>query len=174
MIQDGSAHVIALQKIGSATLTLTGNNTYSAGTVVNGGTLLANNTTGSATGSGVVNVSAFATLGGNGTIGGTVSVAAYGILAPGNNLGTLTLSNDLSMDDAGTLQFEVGAASDHVSVGGDLTLGGTLNLGRRRRAAFRHLQLSSLMVARSASAVCPSALFLPVSFTALIPALPAR
>ena len=58
-----------LTKDGSGTLTLTGNNIYTRGTTVNGGTLLVNNTAGSGTGTGTVTVNnAGSTLGGTGTI----------------------------------------------------------------------------------------------------------
>ncbi len=129
-IQDGSTHLVALQKIGNSTLTLSGNNPYTAGTTVAAGTLLVNNSTGSATGPGVVNVTTGATLGGNGIIAGTVTIAASGTLSPGNvnTIGILTLNSDLSMDDASVLQFKLDTTSDQVIVGGDLTLGGTLNL----------------------------------------------
>ena len=40
----------------------------------------------------------------------------------------LTLNSDLSLDDASVLQFQLGANSDQISVVGDLTLGGTLNI----------------------------------------------
>ena len=82
-----------LTKDESGTLTLTGNNIYTRGTTVNGGTLLVNNTAGSGTGTGSVTVNnAGTTLGGTGTIAGTVTVNAGGNIAPGNggnNTGTL-------------------------------------------------------------------------------------
>ena len=66
-----------MTKDGIGTWTLSGNNLYSGGTVVNGGTLLVNNTSGSGTGSGdvIVNMARLTTLGGTGTIGGRVIVA---------------------------------------------------------------------------------------------------
>lgn len=48
VIQDGSGGTTALTKIGTATITLSGTNTYSSGTTVTGGTLLVNNTADSA------------------------------------------------------------------------------------------------------------------------------
>ena len=71
----------SLIKDGSGTLTLTGDNIYTGGTAVNGGTLLVNNTAGS----GAVTVNnAGSTLGGTGTISGTVTVNAGANIAPGN------------------------------------------------------------------------------------------
>ena len=62
-------------------------------------------------------------------IGGQVSFAAGTTLAPGyNGAGTLTITNDLGLNNATVLQFDVGTVSDRVAVTGDLTLGGTLNI----------------------------------------------
>jgi autotransporter-associated beta strand protein len=114
---------------GPGLLTLTGTNNYSGGTMVNAGTLFVNNTAGSGTGTGVVTVNSGASLGGTGTIGGIVSVAAGAVLAPGGgNPGTLTITNDLSLDNASVMQFQLGANSDQVDLTGNLTLGGTLNI----------------------------------------------
>jgi fibronectin-binding autotransporter adhesin len=67
-----------------------------------------------------------ATLGGSGVIGGPLMV--NGTLAPGNSPGTLTVSNDLVVNDGAVLQYQLGASSDLTVVGGNLTLGGTLNI----------------------------------------------
>jgi fibronectin-binding autotransporter adhesin len=129
LIYDGGAAATALVFTGPGTLTLAGNNTYSGGTTVNAGTLYVNNPAGNGAGSGVVTINRGATLGGTGIIGGIVSVAAGGTLAPGDGSpGLLTITNDLSLNNGCTLQFELGAVSDQVDVSGDLTLGGTLNL----------------------------------------------
>ena len=63
----------ALTKIGSGALILTGANTYTGGTTIEGGNLVVNNRTGSATGSGPVQVNA-GRLGGPGIIAGSVVV----------------------------------------------------------------------------------------------------
>ena len=128
-ISDGGAAATALVFNGPGTLTLTGNNPYTGGTAVNAGTLFVNNTAGSGTGSGIVSVNSGATLAGAGAIGGVVTIAAAGILAPGGSApGTLTISNDLSLDNVSVLQFQLGANSDRISLTGDLTLGGALNI----------------------------------------------
>jgi len=102
-------------------------NTFGGGTTVNGGTLLANNTGGSATGTGAVTVTSGATLGGGGIVGGPVTVD--GALAPGNNgVGTLTIGDNLVVDGGAMLQYELGTNSDLTAVAGNLTLGGTLNI----------------------------------------------
>jgi autotransporter-associated beta strand protein len=128
-ISDGGAAATALVFNGPGSLTLGGNNTFSGATTVNGGTLLVNNTAGSGTGSGSVSINPGGALGGNGTIDGQVSFAAGATLVPSTNgSGTLTITNDLGLNNASVLQFQLGATSSHVSVTGDLTLGGTLNL----------------------------------------------
>ena len=77
-----------LEKTGAGVLSLGNGNTYTGGTAVSTGTLLATNTLGSATGSGWVTVELGATLGGNGIIApaantniivdGTLQVGAAG------------------------------------------------------------------------------------------------
>jgi autotransporter-associated beta strand protein len=63
----------SLTKTGSADLTLRGANTYTGGTVLDQGALMVDNTSGSGTGTGPVQVNA-GILGGQGTIAGAVTV----------------------------------------------------------------------------------------------------
>lgn len=69
-VPDASASVLTrLEKEGSGTWVLTGNSTHTGGTVISQGTLLINNpVTGSALGSGAVEVLSSATVGGSGRI----------------------------------------------------------------------------------------------------------
>jgi autotransporter-associated beta strand protein len=76
-------------KTGSGTLTLTGANTYSGATTINAGTILANNGSGSATGSSAVAVNNTATLGGSGTVS-AVTANSGGTISPGTSVGTLS------------------------------------------------------------------------------------
>ncbi|HUI08405.1 MAG TPA: glycosyl hydrolase family 28 protein [Verrucomicrobiae bacterium] len=112
----------------STVLTLQGDSSSYDGSLVvsNNGTLLVNNATGSGTGTGALTVQSTATLGGNGSIGGPVTVD--GTVAPGTSPGTLTINNDLTVDSGAVLQYELGTSSDLLSVSGNLTLGGTLNV----------------------------------------------
>jgi autotransporter-associated beta strand protein len=87
---------------------ITGNsNAFGGGTVVTSGTLLANNTGGSATGTGAVNVAAAGTLGGFGAITTTgLTVASGGTLKPGdasvaNGIGTLTVTGSSALSATG-------------------------------------------------------------------------
>ncbi len=116
-----------LVKLGAGTLTLTGENTYTGGTIVGGGTLMVDNTTGSGTGSGAVTVQTGAQLSGSGTISGTVTAQAGAFLSPGDGGGTLTLGGDLILSGGGTAIFEITDAvtADKLVVGGNLSPAGT-------------------------------------------------
>ena len=89
----------SLVKDGPGAMSLSGANTFAGGVNVNAGTLLVNNTTGSGTGTGAVNVSSGATLGGTGTIGGATTIAGGATLATGASVGTLTFDSDLTLQD---------------------------------------------------------------------------
>ncbi len=121
---------LSLTKTGAGTQVLSGNNTYTGDTTVSGGTLIINGTHAAA---GLVNVSAAATLGGNGTVGNVV-VADGGILSPGASAGHLTV-NTLTLNPSSVMAFELGAptpvqdpGSDFVTVGDVLTLDGVINI----------------------------------------------
>ena len=100
---------------GKGSFELTNANTYTGGTVIKAGTLLVDNTTGSGTGSGAVNVVSGA-LGGTGTIDGMVTVGSNrpgngSFLVPGasfNQPGTITLVSSLTFASDGF--FNVGLA----------------------------------------------------------------
>ncbi|MEO8923297.1 MAG: autotransporter-associated beta strand repeat-containing protein [Caldimonas sp.] len=123
----------SLTKVGVGILTLSGANTYTGATLVSGGTLFVN---GSLAGSGVA-IGGGAKLGGTGTIGAPLNVGAAGTLAPGGAAapGTLTVLGSLTFDPAALLDFRLGAPgvvggpkNDLLTVGGNLTLAGTLNV----------------------------------------------
>ncbi|MGA2241784.1 MAG: glycosyl hydrolase family 28 protein [Verrucomicrobiota bacterium] len=118
---------LALSLPAGSLLTLQGDSSgFSGALTVNDGTLLVDNTAGSGTGSGAVTVLSAATLGGTGVVGGSLTV--NGTLAPGNSPGTLTVNNNLVVNDGAVLQYELGASSDLTVVNGNLTLGGALNI----------------------------------------------
>jgi fibronectin-binding autotransporter adhesin len=121
-------------KNGAGTLNLAGANTYTGNTVVNTGTLLVTNTSGSATGTGVVSVNASGALGGNGIITSAVNFVGGGELKPGTSPGTLS-TGALSLDSATLLTYEFGTAgvpggldNDLTVVTGNLVLDGTINV----------------------------------------------
>ncbi|MDH6593315.1 fibronectin-binding autotransporter adhesin [Variovorax sp. TBS-050B] len=129
-------------KSGTGTLTLTGANTYFGGITVAGGTLQANNGTGSATGGGSVVVQSGGRLAGGGRVGGDVVVESGGVLAPGASagaMGTLAVGGDMSLLAGSRLDFQFGTPgadfgtagqSDSVSVAGNLSItpGATLDV----------------------------------------------
>ncbi len=130
-LADSGTTALALLKTGAGAQTLSGNNTYSGGTTVQAGALLATNTSGSATGSGSVVVQSGATLGGNGTVGAsgqTVTIQSNGILSPGSSPGVLSVLGDLALDTGALLTFELddpgnlSLVSDRVDVSGTLSL----------------------------------------------------
>jgi hypothetical protein len=120
LLTGGNTASTSVSKTGTGTLSLTkldGNSISGSAFNVSEGTLLVNNTSGSATGTTVpVNVASGATLGGAGRITGATTIS--GILAPGNSIGTLTVVNDVTWN--GSLlgggattdwKFELGAAN---------------------------------------------------------------
>ncbi len=95
----------SLIKVGTGTLTLTGANTYTGPTFVNGGILDVNGSLVSA-----VTVNSGGTLKGNGSIGG-LTVTSGGIVAPGNSIGALNVVNGpVSFGPGSIYQVEVNAA----------------------------------------------------------------
>lgn len=127
----------AINKIGNGTLALTAANTYDGGTTVADGRLVANNTSGSAVGTGDVTVANDATLGGIGFIGtaedaSNVVVQTGGRIAPGSDVGTLTVNGDVSFATGAILGVEFNGDTpgtyDQLVVHGIATLAGELRL----------------------------------------------
>ncbi len=120
--------LVFMNKVGTGTFTLGGASTFTGGTTVSGGTLLVTNLTGSATGTGDMEILLGATLSGNGIIGSATTVDDFATFAPGNPTGTLTFTSDLTLNDNTALQFALGTNSDSVVVSGDLFLTGRLSV----------------------------------------------
>ncbi len=119
---------IVVNKIGTGRLTLGGASTFAGGLTVSAGTLRVTNPIGSATGSGDLEVFSGATLTGSGIIGSATTIDNGATLAPGDSIGTLTISNNLTLSDNSLLQFDLGTNSDRVNVGGNLNLTGQLSV----------------------------------------------
>ncbi len=132
-----------LTKRGLGTMTLAGSNSYAGPTIIENGALAL---TGSITGSSAIEVRSGATLDvtgqaagfvvtanqrlkGSGTVLGNTTV--NGVLAPGDTLGTLTISGDLvltSLSDFEVNKTGLSLSADLANVVGTLTLGGTLRV----------------------------------------------
>ena len=120
----------------AGTTTLTGISSGFAGTTtILGGTLLVGDAAGNGILGGLVTVGQNGTLGGSGTLTGAVTID--GTLSVGNSPGTLTFSNNLTLNAGSTSVFELNSpgtvggtgarGNDLVRVGGNLTLGGELD-----------------------------------------------
>jgi autotransporter-associated beta strand protein len=118
-------------KSGAATLTMTGASSYDGATTINAGTLLANNGSGSATGTAAVSVNNSGTLGGTGTISGAIIINSGGRItgADAGSIGALTLQSNVTFSGASgnlaTYFVDIGVGannSDRLTVGGSLSL----------------------------------------------------
>jgi hypothetical protein len=123
-LQNGSQQ--ARLQVSGGTWVLTNTNTYNGvTTIATNGSLVVNGSIGV----GAVTVQSGGKMSGNGTVLGATTVQAGGTLAPGTSVGTLTISNNLSL--AGTAGMEIarnGAVltKDQVVGINTLTYGGTL------------------------------------------------
>ncbi|HEY5914702.1 MAG TPA: autotransporter-associated beta strand repeat-containing protein [Verrucomicrobiae bacterium] len=123
-----------VEKQAAGKLSLTGVHTYTGPTTVSAGTLLVKGEIG--LGSVIVTN---ATLGGNGLIRGPVTIQSTGRLSPGVSIGTLTISNSLSLSGVTLMELDATLGTNDLVQGlRTLTYGGTLilaNLGRTINAS---------------------------------------
>ena len=144
----------SLIKIGTGTLTLTGSNSYTGTSSVNGGILNAANKKGSATGTGMVNVNS-GTLGGRGIIAGATTIGSGSgggaFLAPSvgsNKQAALTIQSALTFNSDATYTYTFKAKknkarADLVKANGITINGATLNLrGQTQGSLKRGLRLT--------------------------------
>ena len=129
-----------LTKKGDGSLTLSGDSTYTGGTVVNDGTLVVNGSL-----AGDVTVNGAGTLGGTGTIDG--NAVNGGTVAAGNSIGTMTIGGDFTQEAGGVLAVEAdfaNASIDRLVVGGDATLAGGIRIDAK--SVLPDVELSFLTV----------------------------
>jgi hypothetical protein len=92
-------------------------NNYAGSTIINGGTVLANNASGSGTGSSVVMVNnSGSAIGGTGTVGGLVFVGTGAAVLGGNGMstsGALTVANNLMLSPGAIVMLALGSAGAH-------------------------------------------------------------
>ena len=119
-LQPGTTAGGGVTKIGEGTLVLAAANTYTGLTTVQEGTL---QLTSAGSVAGDVDVDAYATLPGEGSVGGSLASAIASLVAPGDpgtTIGTLTIGEDA--DVGGTLLIEYDALAsqpiDVLAVGG--------------------------------------------------------
>ncbi|NMZ40958.1 autotransporter serine protease [Pseudomonas proteolytica] len=114
----------SLIKSGAGSLVLSGDSTYRGPTTVNGGVLKVDGSLASQ-----VTVNNGGTLGGSGRIG-ALQANSGSVVAPGNSIGTLNVSGDVSFDAGSTYAVELSnASSDRIVAGGKTSLnGGTVTL----------------------------------------------
>lgn len=107
----------SIRQVGSGSLFLTGANTYVGNTDVMSGSLVVN---GNSTSSVLTSIYSGATLKGTGTVGNT-NILVGGIHAPGNSIGTQTISGNYA--NHGILQIEgTPAETDKLIVTGDVDI----------------------------------------------------
>jgi outer membrane autotransporter protein len=111
----------SLTKSGSGELILTGISTYLGDTTITAGRLSVNGQIGGGSSTTYVDGGV---LGGTGTILGSVDVNAGGTHAPGNSIGTQTISGSYLLNSGAILEIEVNDAGDSDQV----IVGGTVNL----------------------------------------------
>lgn len=137
--ESGGARTLSINKTSlnnPGTVVLSGGSTYTGGTVVHNGTLRLE---GNVSTTGLIQVSAGATLGGGGD-GGAAVLVDGATLAPGHTGDNYLSLTGLTLADTTTLRFDLDAplttpfdtlpdaASDHVAVGGPLVLDGKLRI----------------------------------------------
>ncbi len=129
-IMDGVG-LTQLAKVGSGTLYLTGNNSYTGATTVSAGALVVSG----ALGASPVTVANGAKIGGNGTLGSSLTLSSGATVDPGSVagvVGTLTVANGLTLSSGCNLFFDLSSspagANDRISVAaGSLAQVGTIN-----------------------------------------------
>jgi len=138
---------IGVTKLGTGTLTLNQNNTYSGATTISAGEL---DVTGSTAAGSAVSV--YGTIGGTGTVNGTVHVYSGGTIDAGVGAAVGTLNTGaLTIDSGGTFNVHIQTGSpaasnvDKIVVTGTAVLAGTINFtGSANQGLYTVLSATTL------------------------------
>lgn len=163
IIDSTNGSPISLAKNGTGRLTLAGVNTYGNGTLGGGSTSTSLNG-GSLMVDGVLpapplTIAGGTTLGGYGIIQAAVTVPSGATLAPGDNVGALTVSNTVTLQAGSRLWIGLNrdtGTNGTLACSGKLTLGGTLivtNLGSAFAAGDSFILFTSPNIANNFSSV---------------------
>jgi autotransporter-associated beta strand protein len=121
-------------------MTLSGTNTHSGATTINGGIL---NVTGAiSSGTGTLSINNGGTLAGTGSVARATTVSGGGIIAPGNGgagvSGTLSVVNALTLNNGAVLNMDLSgtANSDKIALSGSLAASGTTTINLNALAGF--------------------------------------
>ena len=130
----------SITKVGTGILALGRNNTYTGGTTVSAGTLLAVNTSGTATGSGSVKIEDGGTLAGTGTIAGATTIYRGAKLMAGNNgIGKLKFNSTLLLAPGSSTIIDIDKTNntfDQLEVSSRISCYGTLVINQIDTAPF--------------------------------------
>ncbi len=128
ILSDGATNKLGLIKNGSSTLTLTGVNSYSGATAVNGGALIVGVAGVGSAAKSDITVTNNGMLGGSGTVK-SVTINSGGTLSPGNSPGTMTTTAAAFMG-GGIYKLEMNQATNPTAGTNNdlLAVNGTLDL----------------------------------------------
>lgn len=120
---------LGLNKVGTGTLTIANANTCTGPINVVLGTLAVSNTTGSATGTGILSISNGATLRGAGRIGSITSMLTGSTLTVAETGGEMNFTSGLLLSNGSAMNVDVGTNTDLLKVAGNLfQVNGTVTL----------------------------------------------